>query len=148
MKTSDLRPSENVEDQRDPSAGDDGGGGPGFARQHGAKIGLGGLLLILGISYLTGTNPLQLLQAVQGGQPQTAPASTQQAPGGRAPDADAQFVTRILGSTEDIWTEQFQKSIATVVFGPCLSWVAVAVYVPHPFPSISWPVSQLCTDCV
>ena len=42
---------------------------------------------------------------------------------------------------EQSWTEQFQKPVAAVVFRACVSWLALAVYVPHPFPSISWPVS-------
>ena len=55
------RGSSNVDDQR----GSGGGGLPGGLF---TKGGIAGLLLVLAISWLTGTNPLTLLQQVDSGQ--------------------------------------------------------------------------------
>jgi predicted metalloprotease len=69
--------------------------------------GIGMLLLILTVSCLTGTNPLALLQMVE----QTQPAQTQSAPTG-APTNDpaAEFVSVVLGDTEETWKRIFAAS--------------------------------------
>ena len=66
-----------------------------------------GVLIVLGISWLTGQNPIELLGLLQqqGGQAQQSPAG--------APPADdprAAFVGSILGETEDVWGAFFQQS--------------------------------------
>ncbi len=58
--------SENVEDRR----------GMGPARVGG--IGLGGIVLVLAISYFTGTNPLTLLNMINGVQEVTGPSMDQE----------------------------------------------------------------------
>ncbi len=65
------------------------------------------LLIVLAVSCLTGTNPLTLLQVVE----QANPGQTQSVPTG-APTGDpaAEFVSVVLGDTEDTWTRVFQAA--------------------------------------
>jgi predicted metalloprotease len=89
--------SDNVEDRR------------GFSIPGGrGGIGCGGLLLVLGISYLTGVDPRQLLGLLQ----QAAPATEQRVPASRPPADDPQtkFVRVVLKDTENTWTQVFQRS--------------------------------------
>lgn len=69
--------------------------------------GIGMLLLILTVSCLTGTNPLALLQMVE----ETQPAQTQSVPTG-APTNDpaAEFVSVVLGDTEETWGRIFANA--------------------------------------
>src|SRR5262245_23097697 len=69
-------------------------------------IGCLGLVVILVLSYLTGQNPLELLQQVD-----TAPTSTsvpESVPAGY--DVERDFVARVLGDTEDTWAQIFAES--------------------------------------
>ncbi len=63
------------------------------------------LLIVLAVSCLTGTNPLSLLQVVE----QANPGQTQSVPTG-APTGDpaAEFVSVVLGDTEEAWSRVFQ----------------------------------------
>ena len=89
------RRSTNIEDRRGLGMGTIGGGGIGM------------LLLILCVSCLTGTNPLALLQMVEGTQPQ----QTQQVPtGAPANDPAAEFVSVVLGDTEETWSRVFANA--------------------------------------
>ena len=91
MRLDDLRPTENVDDQR----GRFGGYGPHLAFG-GGGLGLVGIVVI---SLLFGVDPNQLLSGGDNGAP------TQQTPGGpRADDAAYQFARKIVGSAEDVWT--------------------------------------------
>jgi predicted metalloprotease len=69
--------------------------------------GIGMLLIVLAVSCLTGTNPLALLQVVE----QTQPQQTQSVPTG-APTNDpaAEFVSVVLGDTEETWSRIFAAS--------------------------------------
>jgi predicted metalloprotease len=69
--------------------------------------GIGMLLIVLAVSCLTGTNPLALLQLAE----QAAPQQTQQVPTG-APTNDpaAEFVSVVLGDTEETWNRIFQSA--------------------------------------
>ena len=69
--------------------------------------GIGMLLLILTVSCLTGTNPLALLQMAE----QAAPQQTQNVPTG-APtnDPQAEFISVVLGDTEETWNRVFSSS--------------------------------------
>ncbi len=75
----------------------------------GAMIGggsIGMIILALIVSFITGQNPLQLLQIVDS----TAPAVE---PRGGAPPADdphAQFVSAVLADTEDTWKRVFAQA--------------------------------------
>jgi len=91
------RRSSNVEDRR----------GMGVPKAGG--IGCLGLVVIIVIAYLTGSNPLELLQqvgtdtTVSTQQPSVEPRSGQN-------DIAGDFVRAILGSTEDAWSQIFAAS--------------------------------------
>ena len=95
-----LRESGNVEDGR-------GSGGGRLA------IGGGlGTLAVVVIALLLGKNPTQLLNTINGGSApteQTAPQQTGQN------DEGKQFVSKVLGSTEDVWSQLFRDMGKTYV---------------------------------
>jgi predicted metalloprotease len=95
MRLDDERISENVEDRR---------GGRGALG--GRRLGLGGLVLALVVSYFTGINPLTLLGVMPGQGPDVGTP----APQPPQDDAAARFVAKVLASTEDTWTQIFQAS--------------------------------------
>ena len=99
MRWESGRRSSNVEDRRGMGgAGMIGGGGIGM------------LILVLIISFISGQNPLDLIQQVD----QTAPA-TDAVPAGAPPadDPQAQFVSAVLADTEDTWRRVFQLNGTT-----------------------------------
>jgi uncharacterized protein len=106
MRIEDQPESTNVEDAR--------GGGGGFPiGGRGAGIGCGGLLLVLLVSWLTGINPLQLLNMVSSSSPsaQTAPTNPSQSAPAQAPsDQLGKFASVVLASTESVWTDLLAKS--------------------------------------
>ena len=115
-----------------------GGFGGGFPGGGGFRIGGGALVVIVIASLIFGVNPLEMLgligggggpvsqapqappgygpqnqpgpgQAAPGYGPQHAPAPGQPPPGtGRRQDASHDFVTAILGDTEDVWGAVFK----------------------------------------
>ena len=89
------RRSSNIEDRRGLGAGTVGVGG------------IGTLLLVLAVSCVTGINPLALLNVVE----QVQPEQSQAVPAG-APQNDpaAEFVSVVLGSTEDVWSKVFSAA--------------------------------------
>lgn len=96
MKWQGRRESDNVDDQR--------GGGGGFGGFPGGlltKGGLGTIVIVLLISWLTGTNPLSLLQQTGG----LSSDQTQSAAVTGTPEEEElkSFVAVILASTEDVW---------------------------------------------
>jgi predicted metalloprotease len=92
MRWEGQRESENVEDRR----------GMGPARVGG--IGLGGIVLVLAISYFTGTNPLTLLNMLNGVQEITSPSADQEpAPMGSPNDSLGKFASVVLADTEATW---------------------------------------------
>lgn len=102
MRLENMRPSENVEDRR-------GSGGGG--RRGGVVVGggLGGVVLVV-LFILLGGNPQQLVQPGGSGtggghsHPGQSPTGT----GVQAGDAQSEFVSRVLGDTEDVWTAIFK----------------------------------------
>jgi predicted metalloprotease len=102
MKWTGRRTSGNIDDQRG-SGGERGGLSGGLL----TKGGLGTIVVVLLISWLTGTNPLSLLQqtnlsAGQGQSMEVTPASPQE-------DELANFVSVVLASTEDVWNAQMES---------------------------------------
>jgi len=93
MRWESGRQSTNIEDRRGMGGGAMIGGG-----------GIGMLILVLIISFITGRNPLELLQQVE----TTAPAGDS-APTGAPPanDPAARLVSAVLADTEDAWTKIF-----------------------------------------
>lgn len=102
MRLEDQRASDNVEDRR--------GMGAPRGRGIGGGMGLGTIVVVLLVSWVTGTNPLTLFQLAGGlsGGGSSAPAE----PGreGAPADAQGQFAARVLGSTEDVWSQVFQQA--------------------------------------
>ena len=92
MKWQGRAGSQNIEDRRGMSGGGMAVGG-----------GLGGLVLLLLISALTGTNPADLIN--------TTSTSDTVAPGGvPADDPQAEFISVVLRDTETTWGRIFQES--------------------------------------
>ena len=101
MRMDDARESENVEDRR-------GMGGRGFRPGGAGGLGIGGVILLLVVSYFLGVDPSQLLNdsgVSTGGEP---PASTPAGPPGSDPAGE--FAKKILADTEDTWTAIFERS--------------------------------------
>ena len=95
MRLDGQRESENIEDRR----------GMGPARIGGAGgIGLGGIVLVLAISYFTGTNPLTILSMLGGVQSMTQSSEpTENGPTGPPSDQLGKFASVVLADTEDTW---------------------------------------------
>ena len=104
MKWEGNRESDNVEDRR----GDGGGGGGGFPIG-GRGIGIGTVVLALIGWGVFGINPLTTIGVLSGGG---SPQVQQQAPAHRPAgnDQEAKFVSTVLASTEDVWTQVFQAN--------------------------------------
>ena len=89
------RASGNIEDRR----------GIGL----GGGLGIGGVVIAI-IAAFFGFDPGQVLNTVNSVQ-ESSPRANQQAPREGVPeDATGQFVAKILGSTEDVWGDIFQKA--------------------------------------
>lgn len=103
MRWEDGRRSENVEDRRGLRVP----GGPG------ARIGGGGLLLMLVVAWLMGANPLALLQILAGAGGEMAQLPEEAGGPGAGSAADpaqdrlADFVSVVLADTEDTWSAIF-----------------------------------------
>ena len=120
MRLEGRRESDNVEDRRDESGGPGGNFGgsripigfPAGGAARGGGIGIVGLLVILGISWLLGINPLTLLDNSQTGSPVVTGDSGAATQGkvGQPSDAGGKFVAQILADTEDTWTRIFKQA--------------------------------------
>jgi uncharacterized protein len=107
MRWQDFRRSDNVEESSD--SGSSGGIG-------GIHLGVGGVIVVIVISLLLGKNPLDILALLSDGG---APTQTQTQgpvpapsgpPGAGSPrDEQKEFVARVLGDTEDVWTGVFKQ---------------------------------------
>ena len=93
MQLGDQRASGNVEDRR----------GMGVV---GGGLGVGGIVIAL-IAYFLGFDPGAVMNAVEQVAPQ---GETRAAPRGAPADEVGQFVSKVLGSTEDVWGRIFQQS--------------------------------------
>ena len=93
MQWQGRRESSNVEDRRGMSGPVRVGGG----------LGLGGLLLLLAISYFTGQNPADML----GGDPGGGSGVSQTGP--QATDESSRFMRVVLADTEDTWQSVFRE---------------------------------------
>jgi predicted metalloprotease len=99
MRWRQSRPSQNVKDYRGRGTG--GGGGPG------AKIGVVGLIAIVG-AYFLGVDPRLIMGLIGGGS--SAPTQEENIDSSVPPDEGGQFVTHVLGDTEDTWGAIFAKN--------------------------------------
>ncbi|MCZ7856913.1 zinc metallopeptidase [Agrobacterium salinitolerans] len=113
------RQSDNIEDRRGMSAGS----GDPFSRggmrvpigRRGGGIGIGGLLVILLISWVLGINPLTLLSGGDismdgGGSTQSGTQQSGTRPQGDSSDETTAFVRTVLAETEDTWSGIFQSA--------------------------------------
>lgn len=89
------RQSTNVDDQRGS-----GGGGGGLPGGLFTKGGLGMIVIVLIISWLTGANPLTLLQQTS---PSAGTSTELNVPRSEEENEKAQFVRVVLADTEDVW---------------------------------------------
>ena len=101
MRWKSGRRSSNVEDRR--------GGRASLGR--GSKVGLGTILLVLVLSFFTGQNPLSLLQQIDSQSPSAQLPNTASA----GQDEAADFVSVVLGYTEDTWGTIFSSQGARYV---------------------------------
>ena len=94
MREDDLRASTNIEDRR---------GMGGVAR---GGLGIGAVIVLTLVGYVTGIDPRMLIggaeMATGGGQRQVA---QQRGQTGAPTDQVGNFVARVLGETEDVWTQ-------------------------------------------
>ena len=79
------------------------------AARGGVAISGGGLLLVLAIAFITGENPLVLLDAMSGGSGTSVNAPQQPGAEGAPSDQLGQFASAVLGSTEDVWQGVFRE---------------------------------------
>ncbi|MGE0212399.1 MAG: neutral zinc metallopeptidase [Parvibaculaceae bacterium] len=111
MRLGDERPSDNIEDRRGSGGMGFPGGRGGFRVPVGGRGGMsiGGLVLLLGVAWLLGINPLDILTG--GGNMQVpnqqAPGPTQSSAGD---DELKDFTARVLGSTERTWQKVFSEN--------------------------------------
>src|SRR4051812_50077420 len=109
MQYDDLPESSNIEDRR----GEGPTGGGGFGGMPGGVGGLSvGTILVLGvIGWALGIDPRFLIggaEILTQEQPRTS-APSQTRPTGNPTDDTGRFVSRVLGSTEAVWKEEFAK---------------------------------------
>ncbi|MCM1109944.1 MAG: neutral zinc metallopeptidase [Clostridium sp.] len=99
MNLNNRRQSNNVNDRRGTSAG----------RRIGIGGGIGGVLILALITWISGGNPLSVIMS-------EAPnlVGTEQSYGDYQPTAEeeelAEFSSKILAGTEDVWTEIFRQN--------------------------------------
>jgi predicted metalloprotease len=98
MRWGGQRESDNVEDVR--------GQGP---FRPGLAIGGGGILLVLLVSFLTGTNPLTLFNMIETVQENSPPSSVQAPPSAPPTDKLGKFASVVLADTEDTWKTVLPK---------------------------------------
>lgn len=108
MRWRDSRRSDNIEDRRGQGLPGGGMGFPGGGGMRRAGVGGGfGIIIIIVLALLFGVDPSQLLQP--GGPLDTG---TYESPSGSTSDVDPEmrdFVSAVLGETEDTWRAQFQQ---------------------------------------
>lgn len=96
MRLDDERESSNIEDRR----------GSGGGRVPIRLGGIGGILVVLGALYF-GVDPQMVLNLLEGGTT-AGPQQVTQAPPS-TDDPQKKFISRVLASTEDVWTSYFQQ---------------------------------------
>jgi uncharacterized protein len=109
MRIDDLRTSENIEDRRGEGGGLGGGAGPSGMGFGGGRLGIGTIVVLGLVGWALGINPAVLIGGAEmiagrssgpAVQRQSAPTRT-----GAPSDQTGNFVARILGETEDVWSE-------------------------------------------
>nr|WP_294521693.1 neutral zinc metallopeptidase [uncultured Rhodopila sp.] len=140
MRDDDLRASSNVDDRRGQAGGGFGGGG--FPGGRGG-LGIGTILVLTLLGWLFGINPAVLINGAQmvaggGGSPATQQSSRQI---GAPDDKQGIFVAKVLGETEDVWSQMlpeqtniaYQKPILVLFSGATGSACGTARSAMGPF---------------
>jgi predicted metalloprotease len=104
MRMDGQEESSNVEDVRGMGGG---GGGFGFG---GRGLSIGGIVIAVIVGWIFGINPLQLLGLMDSGGGGTTVQQQGPAPAPPKDDPGAHFVSQVLRSTEQVWTDVFQQS--------------------------------------
>jgi predicted metalloprotease len=134
MQEDDLRPSENIEDRR--------GRGPGIGVR-GGGLGIGAVVVLSLLGWALGIDPSVLIggaQMVAGGGNQPVVQSGAERRGAPS-DATGNFVARILGETEDVWSEllpqqagrRYEKPVLVLFSGVTQSGCGTAQSAMGPF---------------
>ena len=97
MRWKDSRRSDNVEDRRGIPAGVAIGGG------------IGTLIIVLIATFL-GADPRQVVNLIQNNQQAAPEPGGAPVPGDPAEEERKDFVSAVLGDTEDVWDDIFQKA--------------------------------------
>lgn len=109
MREDDLRESSNVEDRRGMSGVGKGG------------LGIGAVLVLTLIGWVTGINPATLIGGAEVVQQQISPQQqAQQGTAGAPADKMGIFVAKILGETEDVWSKQLPAETGKQYVAPVL----------------------------
>ncbi|MDM4768218.1 neutral zinc metallopeptidase [Pelomonas sp. SE-A7] len=108
MKWEGQRESENVEDHRGNGGG--GGGLPGLGALGGRGLGVGGIVVVLLLSWFLGVNPMSLLGAMDGGGGLAQAPAVRQPAGETANDPATRFAKVVLADTEDVWGAYFERA--------------------------------------
>jgi uncharacterized protein len=106
MRTDDFRPSTNVENDR-AEGGSGGGGIPGG----GGSLGIGTVIVLGVLGWYFFGDPTAILNMLNGGSAPTDQSSPAQPTAvDHSQDDKVQFVTLVLGDTEDRWKEIFAET--------------------------------------
>jgi predicted metalloprotease len=93
MQDDDLRESSNIEDRR------------GFGPAGAGGLGIGAIIVLTLLGWATGINPALLIGGAEQVKQHVGVNQTAQAPQGPPSDRIGGFVARILGETEDVWSQ-------------------------------------------
>jgi predicted metalloprotease len=104
MRMDGQEESSNVEDVRGM-----GGGGGGFGIG-GRGLGIGSIAVAVIAGWIFGINPLTLLGMMEGGGDGQVVQQQGPAPAPPKDDPGARFVSQVLRSTEQVWTDVFRES--------------------------------------
>ncbi|PSC04665.1 hypothetical protein SLNSH_12905 [Alsobacter soli] len=104
MRWDDLRTSENIEDRRGEGGGWGGGGGTGIGLG-GGGLGIGAVIVLSLAGWALGIDPRILIGGAEMVTQRAPTHQTRNGPTGTPNDQTGQFVSRILGETEDVWSE-------------------------------------------
>ena len=131
MRDDDLRASSNIDDRR---------GGSGVAR---GGLGIGALVVLSLLGWAFGIDPSALINGAEQVTSGRAPVATQSAPArpGAPDDEGGRFVARVLGETEDVWSQvlprdtgrQYEKPILVLFSGVTPSGCGTAQSSMGPF---------------
>lgn len=96
MRWEGQRESDNVEDRR----------GMAPARIGEGRLGIGGIVLVLAVSYFTGINPVTLIEMINGTQSMTESSTpSEPAPTGSPSDQLGKFAAVVLADTKATWRQ-------------------------------------------